>query len=110
MPRTATAAICFILILTWPRPRVAQVALRPDTVAIRSGQLTLRGVLWRPTGSGPFPGVIFNHGSSSATDPTSMQGPATLGPVFARHGYVFLFLFRQGIGLSRGQGTADGDL
>jgi len=30
--------------------------------------------------------------------------------VFARHGYVFLFLFRQGIGLSRGQGTADGDL
>ncbi|HEX5865004.1 MAG TPA: alpha/beta fold hydrolase, partial [Casimicrobiaceae bacterium] len=36
--------------------------------------------------------------------------PATLGPVFARHGYVFLFLFRQGIGLSVGQGTADGDL
>jgi dienelactone hydrolase len=33
-----------------------------------------------------------------------------LGPVFARHGYVLLLLFRQGIGLSRGQGTADGDL
>jgi len=32
-----------------------------------------------------------------------------LGPVFARHGYIFLFLFRQGIGLSAGQGTADGD-
>ncbi|HEY7395587.1 MAG TPA: dienelactone hydrolase family protein [Gemmatimonadaceae bacterium] len=30
--------------------------------------------------------------------------------MFARHGYVFLFLFRQGIGLSGGQGTADGDL
>jgi len=36
--------------------------------------------------------------------------PGVLGPVFARHGFVFLFLFRQGIGLSLGQGTADGDL
>jgi acetamidase/formamidase/dienelactone hydrolase len=36
--------------------------------------------------------------------------PAILGPLFARHGYAFLFLFRQGIGLSADQGTADGDL
>jgi dipeptidyl aminopeptidase/acylaminoacyl peptidase len=30
--------------------------------------------------------------------------------VFARHGYVFLYLFRRGDGLSRGQGNASGDL
>jgi dipeptidyl aminopeptidase/acylaminoacyl peptidase len=30
--------------------------------------------------------------------------------VFARHGYVFLFLFRRGAGLSAGQGTYSGDL
>jgi dienelactone hydrolase len=72
--------------------------------------LTLRGLLWRPTGAGPFPGVLFNHGSGSTTDPVSTEEPSTLGPLFARHGYVFLFLFRQGIGLSQGQGTADGDL
>jgi len=30
--------------------------------------------------------------------------------VFARHGYVFLFLFRQGTGLSHDQGAADGDV
>jgi dienelactone hydrolase len=30
--------------------------------------------------------------------------------VFARHGYVFLYLFRRGDGLSRGQGDASGDL
>ena len=28
-----------------------------------------------------------------------------LGPLFARHGYVFLFLFRRGAGLSAGEGT-----
>ncbi len=39
----------------------------------------------------------------------SLDEPATVGSVFARHGYVFLFLFRQGTGLSAHQGTADGD-
>ena len=35
--------------------------------------------------------------------------PETLGPVFARHGYVFLLLHRQGTGLSSAQGMSDGD-
>ena len=93
------------LALDWPHALSAQ-----DTVTVRSGQLMLRGLLWRPAGAGPFPGILFNHGSGSTADPVSMEEPSTIGPLFARHGYVFLFLFRQGIGLSRGQGTADGDL
>jgi dienelactone hydrolase len=36
--------------------------------------------------------------------------PNQLGPVFARHGYVFLYPFRRGDGLSAGQGNASGDL
>jgi dienelactone hydrolase len=40
----------------------------------------------------------------------SAEEPGVLGPVFVRHGFVFLFLFRQGVGLSLGQGIADGDL
>jgi carboxymethylenebutenolidase len=82
----------------------------PDTVTVRSGALALRGLLWRPAGSGPFAAVLFNHGSSSSADPVSNEEPAVLGPLFAQHGYAFLFLFRQGTGLSKGQGTADGDL
>jgi dienelactone hydrolase len=53
---------------------------------------------------------MFSHGSYSTSSPMPRDEPAALGPVFAQHGYVFLFLFRQGIGLSIGQGTADGDL
>ena len=53
---------------------------------------------------------MFSHGSYGARIPMPMEEPAALGPVFARHGYVFLYLFRQGIGLSIGQGTADDDL
>jgi len=82
----------------------------PETVIIASGALRLRAQIWHPSGSGPFPAVIFNHGSYGTADPMSVDDPATIGPVFARHGYVLLFLFRQGIGLSAGQGTADGDL
>jgi len=88
----------------------AQVFSGPDTVAVSSGPLTLRALLWRPVGNRPYRAVLFNHGSSGAADPLSMDEASILGPLFARHGYVFLFLFRQGVALSRGQGTADGDL
>jgi dienelactone hydrolase len=69
----------------------------------------LRGLVWRPAGSGPFPAVLFNHGSYTSGEPLPPDDPGAIGPVFARHGYVFLFLCRQGIGLSAGQGVADGD-
>ena len=82
----------------------------PETVTVKSGSLELRALIWRPSGSGPFPAVVFSHGSASSTDPPQPADAAILGDVFARQGYVFLFLFRQGLGLSAGQGTANGDL
>ena len=77
---------------------------QPDTVTIRSGALTLRALLWRPAGRGPFPAVLFNHGSGPA-DAALGTPRMALGPLFVRHGYIFLFLFRRGAGLSVGQGT-----
>jgi carboxymethylenebutenolidase len=88
----------------------ASAAPSPDTVAVRSGSLTLRALLWKPLGTGQFPAVLFNHGSYTSDNPIHSEEPELLGPVFARHGYVFLFLFRRGIGLSADQGPADGDL
>jgi dienelactone hydrolase len=86
----------------------------PDTVLVHSGTLRLRALVWRPKGSGPFPAVLFNHGSGhdSGRAPNGIldqRHPEILGPVFARHGYVFFHLFRRGDGLSRGQGQASGD-
>ena len=79
----------------------------PDTVVVHSGALTLRGLLWRPDGPGPFPAVLFNHGSGRQSDLTR---PARLGPVFASHGYVVLYLFRRGAGLSANQGADSEEL
>ncbi len=89
-----------------------------ETVVVHSGTLNLQATLWRPQGVGPFPAVLFNHGSGRATSTAAGQAdqlnrlrePPILGPTFAKHGYVFLYLFRRGAGLSAGQGTASGDL
>jgi dienelactone hydrolase len=89
-----------------------------ETVTVRSGALNLRALLWRPAGRGPFPAVLFNHGSGHGVGPESAGHlpphtfewqAAALGPVFARHGYVFLYLSRRGAGLSADQGVNSTD-
>jgi dienelactone hydrolase len=72
----------------------------------------LKGLLWRPAGKGPFPSVIFCHGSYETNDLRydAVQQTSVLGPLFAKNGYVFLGLFRQGTGLSKDQGKNSADL
>jgi dienelactone hydrolase len=112
---SATEAVLVLALASVVSARAASPApIGPDTVTVRSGSLQLGAVLWRPSGYGPFPAVLFDHGSGHGTGVGSdgthdHRQPNLLGPVFARHGYVFLYLFRRGDGLSRGQGTADGD-
>jgi dienelactone hydrolase len=92
-----------------------QTTGRPESVVIRSGSTTLHAVLWRPKGRGPFPAILLNHGSGRTREDLRRLGPyehnaETLGPVFARHGYVFLYLYRRGVGLSSDQGDNAVDL
>jgi carboxymethylenebutenolidase len=76
---------------------------------VPSGNLQLKGLLWKPNGSGPFPIVLFNHGSGGADADHTAGLPMTeaaekLAPLFLKHGYAFLYLFRRGQGLSGDQG------
>jgi carboxymethylenebutenolidase len=89
----------------------------PQTVEILSGSLRLKGFLWKPQGLGPFPAVVFNHGRSDTPQlhsrPLNLRiedAAEVLGPVFVRHGFVFLYPFRRGEGLSADQGQFIGDL
>jgi dienelactone hydrolase len=86
-----------------------------ETVVVHSGSATLHAMVWRPQGRGPFPGILLNHGSGRTREDLERLGPyernaEILGPVFARHGYVFLYLFRRGVGLSADQGANAVDL
>jgi len=81
----------------------------PETVVVPSGNLRLKALLWRPAGPGPFPAVLFNHGSGGADAEHTAGMPMTeaaerLAPLFIKHGYAFLYLFRRGHGLSADQG------
>jgi len=85
-------------------PSVLAVA---ETVTFPSGEITLHGVLYKPEGTGPFPAVIYNHGSAPGM--MSKEAFAALGPVFASHGWVFLGPYRRGQGLSASAGPYIGD-
>jgi dienelactone hydrolase len=81
----------------------------PETVVVPSGQLHLKAFLWKPAGSGSFPAVLFCHGSGGADAGHTAGLPITeaaekLAPLFLKHGYAFLYLFRRGQGLSADQG------
>src|SRR5579862_7059094 len=78
-----------------------------DIVTFPSGDITLHGVLYKPKGAGPFPAVVYNHGSAAGM--LSKQAFDALGPVFARHGWVFFGPYRRGQGLSASAGPYIGD-
>lgn len=107
------------LFIFWPHPAFSSLArsstLEPQIVEVPSGSLHLKGLLWRPSGPGPFPAVLFNHGSGGS-DPehtaemTNREAAERLAHVFLKHGYAFLYLFRRGQGLSADQGPFLPDL
>ncbi len=104
------AALCYLFALLLAGVSVAQPspATAPQTVDIPSGDLHLKAYLWKPAASGPFPVVLFNHGSGGADGAHTAGMPITeaaerLAPIFPKHGYALLYLFRRGQGLSADQ-------
>jgi carboxymethylenebutenolidase len=82
---------------------------------VPSGNLRLKGFLWTPAATAPSPAVLFVHGSGSTDGAHTgelaiTEAAAILAPVFVKHGYAFLYLFRRGQGLSADQGPFMQDL
>jgi len=103
-----------VLTLT-PTTSMGQTTDGPETVVVHNGPVALHAMVWRPKGSGPFPAILLNHGSGRSREQLERLGPyernaETLGPVFSRHGYVFFYLFRHGVGTSSDQGANAFDL
>jgi dienelactone hydrolase len=70
-------------------------------VSFKSGDLTLAGYLYTPPGSGPFPAVLWNHGS----EPDPGGGPQfdSVAAVFVPAGFVVLAPMRRGHSDSQGE-------
>jgi carboxymethylenebutenolidase len=84
-----------------PSPRApgcAGAGPSPELVSFPSGDSTLRGYVHGPEGAGPFPAIIWNHGSERL--PGSC---ADLGSFYTSAGYVFFVPHRHGHGQSPGK-------
>jgi carboxymethylenebutenolidase len=69
----------------------------PELVSFPSGDLVLRGFLYKPQGTGPFPAMIWNHGSEKLPG----QQPE-LARFYTKLGFVFFLPHRHGQGRSPG--------
>jgi dienelactone hydrolase len=90
-------------------------AASPEIVEVQSGTLHLKAYFWKPSGAGPFPAVLFNHGSGAedaqhTAGQTMADAAANLAPIFLKHGYAFFYLCRRGQGLSADQAPFMQDL
>jgi len=88
---TKRSSLVFLSLILLPALMVAA-----DVVTFPSGGLILHGVLFKPEGAGPFPAVVYNHGSAPGM--LSKDAFEALGPVFAAHGWVFFGPYRRGQG------------
>jgi len=70
---------------------------QPELIEFRSGDLDLKGFIWKPAGAGPFPAILWNHGSEKR--PGAVDSVATF---FVTRGYVFFVPHRRGQGRSPG--------
>ncbi len=77
------------------RPRIVRTEYATDAytrydIAYRSDGLTVSGVLIRPRGKGPFPGIVLNHGYIDPSYYVTGQGLAREQDALARAGFVVL--------------------
>jgi dienelactone hydrolase len=89
--------LCLVLGPGLPRPAAAA-----ESVTFQSGDRVLHGLLYKPAGAGPFPAVLYNHGSAAGL--LSNQAFDRVGPMLAARGWVVFAPYRTGQGLSSDAG------
>src|SRR6478672_11860352 len=102
--------IVVLVVLAVVGPPAFAQATRPipvqrQHVTFKNGNLTLDGFLFKPDGPGPFPAVVWNHGSEQYPD----RGPQfeSVAKIFVPAGYVVFAPVRRGHGSSQGQYITD---
>ena len=93
-----------VIVASWlPVPARAQptpAGVSKTRVTFKSDNLTLVGFLFKPEGPGPFPGLVWNHGSEK--NPGRMRQFDSVAAIFVPAGYVVFAPMRRGHGDSEG--------
>lgn len=105
--KAIVALICLGSLCSAGAVRAEGAASEPEVVHFQSQGLDLAGELFKPKGEGPFPAVLYNHGSAPGM--LNSQASQAIGPLFAAQGWVFFMPYRRGQGLSAKAGPYIGD-
>lgn len=102
MRSPAPRAVCLSLILLAMVLRGGTASSAGEEVSFPSGNKTLHGLIYKPAGSGPFPTILYNHGSAPGL--LNNEAFARIAPIFTAHGWAFFAPYRRGQGLSSDAG------
>jgi carboxymethylenebutenolidase len=81
---------------------ISMAQSNPEEVVVPAVGRQLHGFLWKPEGPGPFPAIVWNHGSEKL--PGSQP---VLAKFYTAHSYVFFVPHRRGQGRSPGEYIQD---
>src|SRR5580765_2024374 len=100
------ALFALIVVLTTSSPATAQPApFNKQRVTFRNAGLTLTGCLYKPDGAGPFPTLVWNHGSEP--NPGGGAQFDSVAAIFVPAGYAVMAPIRRGHGDSEGDYIQD---
>ncbi len=75
--------------------------VQPDQITFSVDGSAVHADLTKPSGAGPFPAVLWNHGGvNPRPGVTDYSLSSSLGELFSSHGYVLLLPHRRGYGRS----------
>jgi carboxymethylenebutenolidase len=101
LPPRTTQFLCALLLLA-PAKAISSAQAKPEEIVFPSNGRELHGFLWKPDGPGPFPAILWNHGSEKL--PGSQP---VLAKFYIEHSYVFFIPHRRGQGRSPGEYIQD---
>ena len=103
--RTIKRLLILLALVLFARPGLTQERTMMP-VTIDGEQVKIATITYRPTGAGPFPTLIFHHGSTgSGTDPSRFSrtfDPGVLAYWFVARGWAVVLPSRRGRGGSEG--------
>lgn len=100
MQRLGVCALAFLCYAA-AQAQTGSSARPYEQVFYPSGKLQIEAYLYKPEGKGPFPVVIYNHGSRPGSE-RAERPFAYVGKMLAESGYLVLVPERRGYGKSEG--------
>ena len=83
-------------------PALVEFKKTAEKIEYPSGNLMLPGLVYRPAGKGPFPAMLWNHGSEKMP-----SAQVELARFYTEHGFVFFLPTREGHGNAPGDYIGD---